>query len=145
MSAVGHAGHPCVSCNRFAFPEPETTCFWCRNGIPSQHLKVAQPKMRTIEDVRRAANARRHRCSAYMCIAQVNGDSLMCEPHLAMLPPWLCIKLDNAYDATAAEPWPRELVEEAIRLTMPEAQMAALLDVPNQREMFAARSSGARA
>lgn len=135
--------YPCSGCGKFAFNVP-TTCYWCLKGIPSEHLKVAAPKMRTIEDVRRAANARKHRCTAYLCIAQVDGDRIMCEPHMAMLPPWLNIKLEQAHNPAAVEPWPRELVEEAIRFTMPEAQMAAMLDVPNQREMFSPRTVAGR-
>jgi hypothetical protein len=25
---------PCVSCGRFLFPEPDTTCFWCKPARP---------------------------------------------------------------------------------------------------------------
>jgi hypothetical protein len=141
VTAPATVTHACGTCGKFAFSEP-TVCYWCRKGRRAERSKAA-PATR-LEQMRETANTKRHRCAGYMCIADVPGERLMCETHIALLPAWVAIKLDQEFNPREVNAWPIATVELAIRYTMTEADRRALVgrvEWSQQESIFGAKAS----
>lgn len=87
----------------------------------------ASPDPARLEQLRAKANARPHKCAGYGCPTLVKGHELLCFEHWVLLPDWLQERLAIAYNPRAAMAWPIELVEQAIKYTMTDGDLAGVV------------------